>query len=188
MQQGMGTSWAECCTLILDIWLSRPTRLISGPLILRRPESLQKQVSPPDTESHRLCGFFFSTPPNREPSLPFYGLFYLLCPLGGVERHLLYKLFDYYFCASVMLLWGGQTKAHSDAQEDAWKKILSFLQHNLYSSTSLRAKLWTVTYEHITAGGQWSSVWHHVYYLKTTIMCLAVLTRSEDWSRYHSIT
>ena len=135
-----------------------------------------------------LCFVFFSTPPNREPSLPFYGLFYLLCPLGGVERHLLYKLFDYYFCASVMLLWGGQTKAHSDAQEDAWKKILSFLQHNLYSSTSLRAKLWTVTYEHITAGGQWSSVWHHVYYLKTTIMCLAVLTRSEDWSWYHSIT
>ncbi|KAM8739952.1 peroxisomal succinyl-coenzyme A thioesterase-like isoform 2-T3 [Acanthopagrus schlegelii] len=42
---------------------------------------------------------------------------------------------------TVMLLWGGQTKPHSDAQEDAWKKILSFLQHNLYSSTSLRAKL-----------------------------------------------
>uniref|UniRef100_A0A671X5V1 Acyl-CoA thioesterase 18 n=1 Tax=Sparus aurata TaxID=8175 RepID=A0A671X5V1_SPAAU len=42
---------------------------------------------------------------------------------------------------TVMLLWGGQTKPHSDAQEDAWRKILSFLQHNLYSSTPPRAKL-----------------------------------------------
>ncbi|XP_077356166.1 peroxisomal succinyl-coenzyme A thioesterase-like isoform X2 [Festucalex cinctus] len=35
--------------------------------------------------------------------------------------------------AKVTLLWGGQTKAHSDAQEDSWKKILAFLQRHLYS-------------------------------------------------------
>ncbi|KAM9328191.1 peroxisomal succinyl-coenzyme A thioesterase-like isoform 2-T2 [Pholidichthys leucotaenia] len=41
----------------------------------------------------------------------------------------------------VTLLWGGQTKPHSDAQEDAWKKILSFLQLHLYCSPSITAKL-----------------------------------------------
>uniref|UniRef100_A0A3Q3IHQ9 Uncharacterized protein n=1 Tax=Monopterus albus TaxID=43700 RepID=A0A3Q3IHQ9_MONAL len=32
----------------------------------------------------------------------------------------------------VTLLWGGQTKPHSDAQEDSWRKILSFLWQHLY--------------------------------------------------------
>ncbi|XP_072309492.1 peroxisomal succinyl-coenzyme A thioesterase-like [Eucyclogobius newberryi] len=41
----------------------------------------------------------------------------------------------------VMLLWGGQTKPHSDAQEDSWKKILDYLQHHLFSSPTLMAKL-----------------------------------------------
>ncbi|KAI3366606.1 hypothetical protein L3Q82_009293, partial [Scortum barcoo] len=41
----------------------------------------------------------------------------------------------------VILLWGGQTKPHSDAQEDSWKKILSFLQHHLYSSSTPKAKM-----------------------------------------------
>lgn len=35
----------------------------------------------------------------------------------------------------VLLLWGGQTKAHSQAQEDSWNKILAFLEQNLYSNT-----------------------------------------------------
>uniref|UniRef100_A0A8C5HSK4 Acyl-coenzyme A thioesterase 4-like n=1 Tax=Gouania willdenowi TaxID=441366 RepID=A0A8C5HSK4_GOUWI len=34
----------------------------------------------------------------------------------------------------ILMLWGGQTKPHSDAQEDSWRKILSFLQHNLYGN------------------------------------------------------
>uniref|UniRef100_A0A3Q3XLP2 Uncharacterized protein n=1 Tax=Mola mola TaxID=94237 RepID=A0A3Q3XLP2_MOLML len=33
----------------------------------------------------------------------------------------------------VMVLWGGETMAHSHAQEDAWRKILVFLRENLYS-------------------------------------------------------
>ncbi|XP_030004192.1 peroxisomal succinyl-coenzyme A thioesterase-like [Sphaeramia orbicularis] len=41
----------------------------------------------------------------------------------------------------VILLWGGQTKPHSDAQEDSWKKILAFLQHHLYSTPNPRAKM-----------------------------------------------
>uniref|UniRef100_A0A3B4FSR7 Acyl-coenzyme A thioesterase 1-like n=1 Tax=Pundamilia nyererei TaxID=303518 RepID=A0A3B4FSR7_9CICH len=44
-------------------------------------------------------------------------------------------------CFSVILLWGGHTKAHSDAQEDSWRKILSFLQLHLYHSPSVKAKL-----------------------------------------------
>nr|XP_023694720.1 acyl-coenzyme A thioesterase 4-like isoform X1 [Paramormyrops kingsleyae] len=34
----------------------------------------------------------------------------------------------------VIMLWGGQTKPHADAQEDSWKKILEFLQLHLYHS------------------------------------------------------
>ncbi|XP_060886411.1 bile acid-CoA:amino acid N-acyltransferase-like [Labrus mixtus] len=41
----------------------------------------------------------------------------------------------------VIVLWGGQTKPHSDAQEDSWRKILSFLQHHLYSSTIPEARM-----------------------------------------------
>ncbi|XP_008289878.1 acyl-coenzyme A thioesterase 4-like [Stegastes partitus] len=32
----------------------------------------------------------------------------------------------------VVMLWGGHTKPHADAQEDSWRKILSFLQQHLY--------------------------------------------------------
>lgn len=41
----------------------------------------------------------------------------------------------------VMLVWGGQTKPHSDAQEESWPKILDFLEHHLYSGQSLKSKL-----------------------------------------------
>ncbi|XP_023807923.1 acyl-coenzyme A thioesterase 1 isoform X2 [Oryzias latipes] len=41
----------------------------------------------------------------------------------------------------VMVLWGGKTKPHADAQEDSWKKILSFLQLHLYGAPSLKAKI-----------------------------------------------
>lgn len=34
----------------------------------------------------------------------------------------------------VIMLWGGQTKPHADAQEDLWQKILDFLQQHLHSS------------------------------------------------------
>uniref|UniRef100_A0A672IYX6 Acyl-CoA thioesterase 19 n=1 Tax=Salarias fasciatus TaxID=181472 RepID=A0A672IYX6_SALFA len=34
-----------------------------------------------------------------------------------------------------MFLWGGQTVAHSRAQEDSWKKILLFLRVNLFGGT-----------------------------------------------------
>uniref|UniRef100_A0A3P9HA96 Acyl-CoA thioesterase 15 n=1 Tax=Oryzias latipes TaxID=8090 RepID=A0A3P9HA96_ORYLA len=40
-----------------------------------------------------------------------------------------------------MMLWGGKTKPHADAQEDSWKKILSFLQLHLYGAPSLKANL-----------------------------------------------
>ncbi|XP_031714817.1 peroxisomal succinyl-coenzyme A thioesterase-like [Anarrhichthys ocellatus] len=41
----------------------------------------------------------------------------------------------------VILLWGGQTKPHSDTQEDSWNKILAFLQQHLYSRQTLKAKM-----------------------------------------------
>ncbi|XP_029017024.1 peroxisomal succinyl-coenzyme A thioesterase-like isoform X2 [Betta splendens] len=34
----------------------------------------------------------------------------------------------------VIMLWGGHTKPHADAQEDSWTKILTFLKQHLYSS------------------------------------------------------
>uniref|UniRef100_A0A3Q0QU77 Acyl-CoA thioesterase 19 n=1 Tax=Amphilophus citrinellus TaxID=61819 RepID=A0A3Q0QU77_AMPCI len=34
----------------------------------------------------------------------------------------------------VMCLWGGQTAEHSQAQEDAWRKMLVFLRENLYGT------------------------------------------------------
>lgn len=36
----------------------------------------------------------------------------------------------------VMVLWGGETAAHSRAQEDAWRKTLQFLKEHLYDRTS----------------------------------------------------
>ncbi|XP_073722986.1 acyl-coenzyme A thioesterase 1-like isoform X2 [Misgurnus anguillicaudatus] len=36
----------------------------------------------------------------------------------------------------VVMLWGGQAKPHAYAQEDAWKKMLAFLQKHLYLSSS----------------------------------------------------
>nr|XP_055046672.1 peroxisomal succinyl-coenzyme A thioesterase-like isoform X1 [Misgurnus anguillicaudatus]XP_055046673.1 peroxisomal succinyl-coenzyme A thioesterase-like isoform X1 [Misgurnus anguillicaudatus] len=36
----------------------------------------------------------------------------------------------------VLMVWGGQTKPHANAQEDAWKKILAFLQKHLYLSSN----------------------------------------------------
>lgn len=41
----------------------------------------------------------------------------------------------------VMIVWGGQTKPHSDAQEDSWQKILAYLQHHLCSRPSLTSKI-----------------------------------------------
>ncbi|XP_051974137.1 peroxisomal succinyl-coenzyme A thioesterase-like [Xyrauchen texanus] len=43
----------------------------------------------------------------------------------------------------IVMLWGGQTKPHAYAQEDAWEKILSFLQKHLYfsSNSAVKAKL-----------------------------------------------
>ncbi|CAN9498827.1 unnamed protein product [Ophioblennius macclurei] len=35
----------------------------------------------------------------------------------------------------LMVLWGGQTLAHSRAQEDSWKKMLVFLRVNLFNGT-----------------------------------------------------
>ncbi|XP_035520713.1 peroxisomal succinyl-coenzyme A thioesterase-like [Morone saxatilis] len=42
---------------------------------------------------------------------------------------------------SVMALWGGETVAHSRAQEDAWRKTLVFLRENLYGGMNPVATL-----------------------------------------------
>uniref|UniRef100_A0A3B4YB33 Acyl-coenzyme A thioesterase 4-like n=1 Tax=Seriola lalandi dorsalis TaxID=1841481 RepID=A0A3B4YB33_SERLL len=41
---------------------------------------------------------------------------------------------------AVMALWGGETLAHSRAQEDAWRKTLVFLRENLYATLVLANK------------------------------------------------
>ncbi|XP_067283587.1 bile acid-CoA:amino acid N-acyltransferase-like [Pseudorasbora parva] len=38
----------------------------------------------------------------------------------------------------VIMLWGGQTQSHAHAQEDAWNKILAFLQQHLQFNTALK--------------------------------------------------
>ncbi|XP_073695026.1 peroxisomal succinyl-coenzyme A thioesterase-like [Garra rufa] len=40
----------------------------------------------------------------------------------------------------IVMLWGGQTKPHAYAQEDAWAKILGFLQQHLYLSSNFAVK------------------------------------------------
>ncbi|TRY59734.1 hypothetical protein DNTS_026822 [Danionella cerebrum] len=43
----------------------------------------------------------------------------------------------------IVMLWGGHTKPHAVAQEDAWEKILAFLNQQLYfsKSSSVKTKL-----------------------------------------------
>uniref|UniRef100_A0A8C2ZME6 Acyl-CoA thioesterase 14 n=1 Tax=Cyclopterus lumpus TaxID=8103 RepID=A0A8C2ZME6_CYCLU len=45
------------------------------------------------------------------------------------------------FIKDVILLWGGQTKPHADAQEDSWRNILAFLQKHLYCTQNPKAKM-----------------------------------------------
>lgn len=42
--------------------------------------------------------------------------------------------------AAVVMLWGGKTKPHAYAQEDAWEKILAFLWQHLYFSSNFTVK------------------------------------------------
>lgn len=44
-------------------------------------------------------------------------------------------------CVPAVVVWGGTTKPHSDAQEDSWRKTLTFLQQHLYSNPTPRAKM-----------------------------------------------
>ncbi|XP_007575225.1 acyl-coenzyme A thioesterase 1-like [Poecilia formosa] len=44
------------------------------------------------------------------------------------------NFFVYSSNEKVIQLYGGKTKPHSDAQDDSWRKILSFLRHHLYCS------------------------------------------------------
>ncbi|XP_011611535.2 peroxisomal succinyl-coenzyme A thioesterase-like isoform X1 [Takifugu rubripes] len=45
------------------------------------------------------------------------------------------------FSKNAIVVWGGATKPHSDAQEDSWRKILAFLQQHLYSNQTPRARM-----------------------------------------------
>uniref|UniRef100_A0A8C8BVD2 Acyl-coenzyme A thioesterase 4-like n=1 Tax=Oncorhynchus tshawytscha TaxID=74940 RepID=A0A8C8BVD2_ONCTS len=40
----------------------------------------------------------------------------------------------------LVVLWGGETAPHGHAQEDSWKKILSFLEEHLYRSTDVTSQ------------------------------------------------
>ena len=68
-----------------------------------------------------------------------------------------------HLCVAVMFLWGGQTKPHSDAQEDSWKKILCFLQHHMYSNPFPKAKMWMITWLQIdpTSTKRAFHIWGH---------------------------
>ncbi|KAI4874663.1 hypothetical protein NFI96_031148 [Prochilodus magdalenae] len=51
----------------------------------------------------------------------------LFYPGSSYNSYLMYLIFNH-----MVMLWGGQTKPHADAQEDSWEKILAFLQQHLY--------------------------------------------------------
>ncbi|XDV25262.1 hypothetical protein PO909_029207 [Leuciscus waleckii] len=61
--------------------------------------------------------------------------------------HLIEPPYSPHFCATkfnlqlinqkVVMLWGGQTKPHAYAQEDAWNKTLAFLSKHLYFNSIL---------------------------------------------------
>lgn len=42
---------------------------------------------------------------------------------------------------AALALWGGETLAHCQAQEDSWKKMLDFLRQNLYAGRASLANL-----------------------------------------------
>uniref|UniRef100_A0A3Q3VZH0 Uncharacterized protein n=1 Tax=Mola mola TaxID=94237 RepID=A0A3Q3VZH0_MOLML len=70
----------------------------------------------------------------------------LTCVLYPDAGHLIEPPFSPHFRATrfhknVIVVWGGTTEPHSEAQEDSWRKILAFLQHHLYSSPILQAKM-----------------------------------------------
>ncbi|KAL0962687.1 hypothetical protein UPYG_G00343980 [Umbra pygmaea] len=50
-------------------------------------------------------------------------------PLSRASNYIFQQTRD-----KVIMLWGGHTKPHADAQEDAWGKILFFLRQHLYPS------------------------------------------------------
>ncbi|KAM4615671.1 uncharacterized protein ACJ7VT_010761 [Polymixia lowei] len=47
-----------------------------------------------------------------------------------------------------VMLWGGKTQPHADAQEDAWEKTLAFLKQHLYLSPSCERDDFNVKYAH----------------------------------------
>lgn len=59
----------------------------------------------------------------------------LLNPFWGAAATALKLLVLY----TVMVLWGGKTPEHSAAQEDSWRKIVTFLRRNLYGGSDPHA-------------------------------------------------
>lgn len=57
---------------------------------------------------------------------------------------------------SVILVHGGKTKPHSDAQEDAWSKILAYLRHHLYF-TPWDSMVKNSATEHLSSHWLWPS-------------------------------
>lgn len=64
-------------------------------------------------------------------------------PLSVLVSGLFPEIYSY---VPAILMWGGTTKPHCDAQEDSWRKILAYLQHHLYSSPTPKAKMWRRTH------------------------------------------
>lgn len=50
----------------------------------------------------------------------------------GEVKTLKFRWFQLPVVFAVIGLWGGETVAHSWAQEDAWRKVLVFLREHLY--------------------------------------------------------
>lgn len=103
----------------------------------------------------------------------FMDWFHLLCPLGRWKA-LINNMFDYYFVFQWCCCGEDKPNLTQTLRKTPGGRFYLF-----YSTICTPARLREPSCERL----QWCSVWHHVYYLKTAMMCLAVLTRSEDWSR-----
>lgn len=76
-------------------------------------------VKPQKRESHPRAAFFVQPNP----------IFTLNVILNIMESN--NNLMSCFVFPAVITLWGGHLAPHAAAQEDAWKKILDFMEHNL---------------------------------------------------------
>ena len=112
-RRGTATCWPSFRTRMPVTWLNLRTRRTSEPAPSRQSAKVKCVSSAVDNNRNFLND-------SR-----------LMCQ----NQDLSFVLFLFPVVFAVMALWGGDTVPHARTQEDAWRKMLAFLQENLYGST-----------------------------------------------------